>query len=85
MITSDPLPLLDTDRFVGARRHGGSADPPVSFSILWMIVAVVALVQDVVILALAEVRRRRSRRSRRLLLHTRDITLCKMALSLSSS
>ena len=56
MIACDPLPLLDTDRFVGARRHGGSADPPVSISILRMIVAVVALVQDVVILALAEVR-----------------------------
>ena len=56
MIACDPLPLLDTDRFVGARRHGGSADPPVSISILWMIVAVVALVQDVVILALAKVR-----------------------------
>ena len=57
MIACDPLTLLDTDRFVGARRHGGSADPPVSISILRMIVAVVALVQDVVILALAEVRK----------------------------
>ena len=56
MIACDPLPLLDTDRFVGARRHGGSADPPVSISILWMIVAVVALVQDVVIVALAKVK-----------------------------
>ena len=56
MIARDPLTLLDTDRFVGARRHGGSADPPVSISILRMIVAVDALAQDVVILALAEVR-----------------------------
>ena len=56
MIACDPLTLLDTDRFVGARRHGGSADPPVSISILRMIVAVDALAQDVVILALAEVR-----------------------------